>query len=89
MLLGLGLRLLVAAAAVTAVAAIVIYVSGTINKSKIKEELAKKGIEEALIKNIDECDNVVKFTDLKNDNTIEIHGDDVSSSLYEGMIINT
>ena len=87
MLLGLGLRLLIATAAVATVAAIVIYVSGTINKSKIKQELAKKGIEQALLDSIDGCDNVVKLTDLENDNTIEIHGDDVSSSLYEGMTI--
>lgn len=83
-MLGLALRVLLAAAAVATVAAIVIYVSGTITRSKLKEKLRENGIEDAMIKAIDWCDNVVSIEDLDSDKTLEIHGDDVDYDLDEG-----
>lgn len=83
-MLGFALRVLLAAAAVTTVAAIVIYVAGTITRSKLEEKLREKGIEDAMIKAIDYCDNVVTLEDMDSDKTVEIHGDDVSYELDEG-----
>lgn len=83
-MLGLALRVLLAAAAVATVAAVVVYVAGTITRSKLEEKLRENGIEDALIKAIDYCDNVVTVEDMDSDKTVEIHGDDVSYELDEG-----
>lgn len=86
-MLGFALRVLLAAAAVATVAATVIYVSGTITRSKLKEKLRDNGIEDAMIKAIDYCDNVVTLEDMDSDKTLEIHGDDVDNELDEGYRI--
>ena len=83
-MLGFALRVLLAAAAVATVAAIVVYVSGTITRRKLEEKLRENGIEDALIKAIDYCDNVVTVEDMDSDQTLEIHGDDVDYELDEG-----
>lgn len=71
---------LIAAAAVTA---IVVTITGVINKQRISEAMRSNGIKNALINEIDNCENVVKLEDMDSDKTIEIHGDSVSSSLDE------
>ena len=78
------MRVLLAAAAVATVAAVVVYVAGTITRSKLKDKLRENGVEDAIIKAIDYCDNVVTVEDMDSDKTIEIHGDDVSYELDEG-----
>lgn len=83
-MLGFVLRVLLAAAAVATVAAIVVYVAGTITRSKLEEKLRENGIEDAMIKAIDYCENVVTIEDMDSDKTLEIHGDDVSYDLDEG-----
>lgn len=83
-MLGLVLRVLLAAAAVATVAAVVVYVAGTITRTKLEEKLRENGIEDAIIKAIDYCDNVVTVEDMDSDKTVEIHGDDVSYELDEG-----
>lgn len=83
-MLGFALRVLLAAAAVATVAAIVVYVAGTITRSKLEEKLRENGIEDAMIKAIDYCENVVTIEDMDSDKTLEIHGDDVSYDLDEG-----
>lgn len=83
-MLGLALRVLLAAAAVATVAAVVVYVAGTITRSKLEEKLRENGVEDAIIKAIDYCDNVVTVEDMDSDKTVEIHGDDVSYELDEG-----
>lgn len=83
-MLGFALRVLLAAAAVATVAAVVIYVAGTITRSKLKDKLRENGIEDAMIKAVDYCDNVVKLEDMDSDKTLEIHGDDVDYDLDEG-----
>lgn len=83
-MLGFALRVLLAAAAVAAVAAIVIYISGTITRAKLEEKLRDNDIEDAIIKAIDYCDNVVTLKDMDSDKILEIHGDDVDYSLDEG-----
>ena len=83
-MLGLALRVLLAAAAVAAVAAVVIYISGTVTRAKFEEKLRDHDIEDAIIKAIDYCDNVVTLEDMDSDKTLEIHGDDVDYDLDEG-----
>lgn len=83
-MLGFALRVLLAAAAVATVAAIVIYISGTITRSKLKEKLRDNDIKDAMIEKIDNCENVVTLKDMDSDKTLEIHGDDVDYELYEG-----
>ena len=83
-MLGFVLRVLLAAAAVATVAAIVVYCAGTITRSKLEEKLRENGIEDAMIKAIDYCENVVTIEDMDSDKTLEIHGDDVSYDLDEG-----
>ena len=83
-MLGFALRVLLAAAAVATVAAIVIYISGTITRSKLKEKLRDNDIKDAMIEKIDNCENVVTLKDMDSDKTLEIHGDDVDYELDEG-----
>lgn len=83
-MLGFALRVLLAAAAVATVAAIVVYVSGTITRRRLEEKLRENGIEDALIEAIDYCDNVVSIKDMDSDKTLEVHGDDVDYELDEG-----
>lgn len=84
MVLGLALQALLAATTVAAVAVIVIYVAGTITRSKLKAKLRENGIEDAMIREIDRCNNVVSVKDWDSDRTLEIHGDAVSHALDEG-----
>ena len=86
-MLELALQALLAVAAIGAVVAIVVYVSGTITRSKLKDKLRENGIEDAMIEAIDRCDNVVSVKDLDSDKTLEIHGDNVSYELDEGGLI--
>ena len=65
-------------------AAIVIYISGTITRSKLKEKLRENDIKDAMIEKIDNCENVVTLKDMDSDKTLEIHGDDVDYELDEG-----
>lgn len=83
-MLGFALRVLLAAAAVATVTAIVIYISGTITRSKLKEKLRENDIKDAMIEKIDNCENVVTLKDMDSDKTLEIHGDDVDYELDEG-----
>lgn len=84
LLLGLGLKILIAAATVGAVAAIIVYISGTITRSIAREKAQENGIKEAIITEVDNCSNVVKIRDLDSDQEVEIHGDCVDWDLNEG-----
>ena len=83
-MLGLALRILFAAAAVTTVAAIVVYVDGKITRRKLQKKLRENGIQDGLIEAIDHCNNVVSMKDMESDKKLEIHGDDVDYDLDEG-----
>ena len=61
----------------------VIVISGIVNKSRIKEKMRERGLEEAIITEIDSCTNKVKLEDLYSDKTLEIQGDDLDCSLEE------
>ena len=54
------------------------------DSDQLEEKLRENGIEDALIKAIDYCDNVVTVEDMDSDQTLEIHGDDVDYELDEG-----
>ena len=84
MLLGLALKVLLAAAIA---GAMVVYVSGKITRSKLREKAQENGIKEALIQEIDYCDNVVKLKDLDSDKELEVHGDDIDLDLDEDDVI--
>lgn len=64
-------------------AAGVIIISGIVNKQRIKEKMRERGLEEAMITEINNCTNTVKLEDLYSDETIEIRGDDLDYSLEE------
>ncbi len=78
-LLGLAVAGVVGAAAVV--------IKGVIDKRKIKEELAKKNINKAIIDMINKTDNVITLKDLENYSEFEIKGDGISDELYEGQTI--
>ena len=61
----------------------VVVISGIVNKSRIREKMREKGMEEALITEINNCTNTVKLEDLYTDETLEIRGDDLDSDLDE------
>lgn len=87
MLFGLLGRALLLAAGAAVVAGIVIYISGIITEEKLREKLKEKGIESALINDIDRCTNVIKLTDMDTDETIEVHGDDIDYDIEEDDLI--
>lgn len=84
---GLLARLALGAMAVAAVGAIIIYVCGKITQSKIEDKLREKGVEEALIRQISNCDNTVTLEDFCSDQKFEIHGDGIGDDIYEGQRI--
>lgn len=61
----------------------VIVISGMVTKSRIKEKMREKGMEEAIITEINNCTNTVKLEDLYSDNILEIQGDDLDYELEE------
>lgn len=67
--------------------AIVIYVNGIINRNKLKDALSSKNVRGAIVKQIDNCSNVVTLEDLDSDQQYEVHGDGVDYSLDNGEII--
>lgn len=83
-MLGWIIGALLGAAAITA---IIIVVSGIIDKQKIQDKMREQGVSDALVEKINNCENVVRLKDLDSDQTYEIQGDDVSYSLYEGQVI--
>lgn len=87
MILGLLGRALLAAAAVATVAAIVIVIHGMITEDKIRRKLKEQGVEDAFVKAIDNCNNVITLEELSTDRTIEIHGDSIDSSIDENDVI--
>ena len=84
MLLGFLIRSALLAAAVSTIA---IVISGIITREKIQQELRNRGVEEAIIDKIDNCTNTVTLDELKNGNKIEVQGDGIDYSLYEGQVI--
>lgn len=64
-------------------AAVVVVISGTITKSRIKEEMAKQNMSRAVIESIDTCSNKVSLKDLSSGKVLEIQGDDVAYELDE------
>lgn len=70
-----------------AVGAIIVYVTGTINRNKIKEKMREQGVKNAIIDSINNCDNVVSLRDIENDTQYEIHGDDIDYNIDEGDVI--
>lgn len=70
-----------------AVGAIIVYVTGTINRNKIKEKMREQGVKNAIIDSINNCDNVVSLCDIENDTQYEIHGDDIDYNIDEGDVI--
>lgn len=87
MILGLAARILLGAMAVGAVAALVIVISGMITRSKLRDALKSNGIEDAIIKGINNCDNTITLEELNSDKTIEVRGDDIDYDLDEGDLI--
>ena len=61
----------------------VVVISGIVSKSRIREKMREKGMQKALIKEINNCTNTVKLEDLYNNETLEIRGDDLDSDLDE------
>lgn len=81
-------RLLIGAVLGAAVVGVIaIYISGRITKERIKQELAQKNVQEAVITCIDNCTNVISMKDLNSDQEYEIHGDEISNDLYESQTI--
>lgn len=61
----------------------VVVISGIVNKSRIKEKMRERGIQEALITEINNCTNTVKLEDMYSNETLEIRGDDLDYDLEE------
>ena len=85
MLLGFLIRSALLAAAVSTIA---IVISGIITKEKPQQELrASRMFNGAIIDKINNCTNTMTLHDLQNGNEIEVQGDDIDYSLYEGQVI--
>jgi len=78
------LKILLAGAAIAAVAATVIYIKGKITAEKLRAELKKRNRDSAIIKAINQSNNIVTLESLFDDTTYEVHGDEISDELYEG-----
>lgn len=80
-------KILLGLAVAGAVGAAAVIIKGVIDKRKIKQELAKKNINKAIIDMINKTDNVITLKDLENYSEFEIKGDGISDELYEGQTI--
>ncbi len=72
---------------IAAAAVCVVVISGIITKSRIKEQMREKNMENAVITEINKCKNVIKLEDLNTGKTMEIRGDGVDDSLRENVKI--
>lgn len=61
----------------------VVIISGMVTKSRIKEKMQSRGIEMAIITEINKCTNTVKLEELCSDKTLEIRGDALDCELDE------
>ena len=61
----------------------VVVISGIVSKNRIKEKMRERGMQQALITEINNCTNTVKLEDLYSDETLEIRGDDLDYELEE------
>ena len=84
MLLGFLIRSALLAAAVSTIA---IVIRGIITREKIQRELRNRGVNGVIIDKIDNCTNTMTLKELENDNKIEVQGDGIDYSLYEGQVI--
>ena len=66
---------------------IVIVIIGIINKKRVKDALKSKGIEDAIIKEINNCTNTVSLNELNSGQKIEVRGDAIDNALEEGDVI--
>lgn len=88
MFLGLGAKLLLAVLAAGTVAAIVVYVAGTITRAKLREKARENDIKRFIVTAVNKADNVVKVQELDEDGVkgkeMEVHGDDIDDIVDEG-----
>ncbi len=88
MFLGLGAKLLLAALAAGTVAAIVVYVAGTITRAKLREKARENDIKKFILTVVDKKKNVVKIQELDEygvkGKEMEVHGDDIDDIVDEG-----
>lgn len=81
-----------AAAAVAAVTAIVIYISGVITREKMKQKLKEEGIGDIIVKEINKCTNVISAEELYSDGVsakrnVKIYGDGIADSIRSKDVI--
>ena len=70
-------------------AVITIVVRGLITRQRLKEELARQGLKEAIADAVDRCTNVVDLRDLETGNRVQVKGDGISYDVRENDIITT
>lgn len=70
-----------------AVTAGIIVISGMVTKNRIKEKMRERGIKDAILTGIDNCDNTVKLENLLGGETLEIRGDELDDDLKKYDII--
>jgi hypothetical protein len=74
--------------AVGVIAGIMVYkVKGKIDRDRLKEIAIQQVMERVIVQKVDLCENRVKFKDLISNKAVEVRGDDIDDSLYEGEII--
>lgn len=61
----------------------VVIISGMVTKRRIQEKLKERGIESALITEVNKCTNTVKLEDIGTDRTLEIRGDSLDIDIDE------
>ena len=64
-----------------------VVVKGIIDKKKIREEMLKKNIKEALISKVNNSASKITLKDLDSSEEFEIRGDGIASDIREKEII--
>ena len=62
---------------------VVVVISGTITKSRIRDTMNEQDIKEAVITAIDTCENKVRLEDVNSGKVLELQGDGVAYELNE------
>lgn len=71
-----------------AVAVGVIIIDGIVTKNRIKEKMRERGIKDAIIIEVDNCENKIKLKDLHSSDELEIQGDELDYDIKRYNVIN-
>lgn len=82
------LHLILIGAALLGTAVIAVKVYGVITKKKIQEAMLKKGIYNAITREVDQCSNTINLDEINGRKKLQIQGDGIADDIRPGQKIH-